>query len=1446
MATETTVLLPDASGNFSLTQLAKSDIARIDIADVDLIVTDKKGERFLIPNAGMEAMGDNPPIVTFSDGPVSVTQMIGEVGAVINLSFDSDLLSSLKSEGALSTKESDLEKQLEELQKEKEEIEQKLQKQIEEQQAQIQQQQEQKEQQEQQQQEREQSKDGSADTSALTQNTETSVQKLVEEAKKIEENLHRTDYDYNPPHHYQPPPNPSSPPPGVPAPISMTPFVSISMGNVVGTTVVGNSIYGGGGSTGSAAADLIGPRDPLQFSTATISGTAGNDVIYTDGPLVGNADPALDRSLNAKQFLLNVAGYFTQLYDVVVSGVPASVSITGATDNGGGVWTIPATMVADNLPFSLVYDMDAWRGGSNSFDVSIRVTGQSARGMTFDTTQTFRFLYMDVTEVSQITNPTLVYDYRGQTKQVYVLPTMSRPSIINSGDGNDEIHGGRNIDTITAGNGDNQIYAYEGDDAVVTGNGNNTISLGSGNNTSTSGSGNDTVTADDGNNTIDAGDGTNFITVGDGDNSLTTCINGDTIVAGDGANTIVAGDGVNSVTVGNGVNAVTTGAGADTIVTGSGAATINAGDGNNNITTGGGAVNIVTGVGLDTINVNGGGGAISAGDGANIIHVTTGNYTITAGIGNDTVTAGDGNNIIDVGDGTNSVTAGNGNNTIRSGSGNDTLIAGNGNNIFQGGLGTNAITGGTGSNTVDYSVIGTTAVSVNLTTGIVTGVGLNDTLTSIQNVTGTSQADTLLGSAGNNIIRGGDGNDIITGNGGNDTLYGDEGDDTITGGTGNDTIYGGNGNNTIYTGTAGTDAVYGGTGNNTFISQHAGVVYDGTNGGLIGATQVNTIDYSADTAGMTINLLTGYGFGGLANGDIYRATPVSGVNSINSIIAGSGNDTITDSAGNDYINGGGGTNVFYVNNGIDTFVGGAAQDQFIGNGTGTKTYIGNAGNNYYDMGTPAEAVVSGVGWDMIRYYRSTAGVLVNLDTVNHTAVNSLGVTINVAQQSGAGWAATSADSGSYAIGDSFSGDSYDYFWGSGASDVVWDRPAGGMEFDGNSGVDWFFGGAGNSLIRLTDNDRLDGGGGGGDIVYANTNNSVTIYLDGSADINNNGIADSTDRGINLTIAAGASITGSAITYAGFALGYSGTDYLSNIEYMLGEGGNDLLVGNAAANLINGRSGNNSMYGMGGNDTIYSSQGGINIIDGGSGTDTVDFSNSWYTSGTTTAAYVFLADGTFLGGASDKISYIGAGNAAYQAMTAGGTLATITAVENITGSSLNDVLYGAATANTIRGGAGDDIIAGNGGADLLYGEAGNDTFLVTTANLAAVTIFDGGANTDTVRVSGLALTAGSLANAKYNSIEVLDIRNGAGAGNYTINANDITNLADNGINSSLNVRVDTGDVLNITTGAGTGSLSYLVASTTATNTIYWLYSDAAHAVLNTTNRVAILDVYTGTG
>src|SRR6185312_6832352 len=104
------------------------------------------------------------------------------------------------------------------------------------------------------------------------------------------------------------------------------------------------------------------------------------------------------------------------------------------------------------------------------------------------------------------------------------------------------------------------------------------------------------------------------------------------------------------------------------------------------------------------------------------------------------------------------------------GNGLSNWLAGNaGDNILIGLGGNDMLDGGAGIDTASYA--GSSAgVTVSLMTGIGSGGdAAGDTLVRIENLTGSAQADTLEGNAGDNILTGLGGNDMLDGGAGIDT-----------------------------------------------------------------------------------------------------------------------------------------------------------------------------------------------------------------------------------------------------------------------------------------------------------------------------------------------------------------------------------------------------------------------------------------------------------------------------------------------------------------------------------------------------------------------------------------------------------------------------------------------------------------------------------------------------
>ena len=87
--------------------------------------------------------------------------------------------------------------------------------------------------------------------------------------------------------------------------------------------------------------------------------------------------------------------------------------------------------------------------------------------------------------------------------------------------------------------------------------------------------------------------------------------------------------------------------------------------------------------------------------------------------------------------------------------------------------------------------------------------------------------------------------------------------------------------------------------------------------------------------------------------------------------------------------------------------------------------------------------------------------------------------------------------------------------------------------------------------------------------------------------------------------------------------------------------------------------------------------------------------------------------------------------------------TIVGVENVVGSSGDDLLLGSSEANSITGGAGDDLIYGGVGSDVLEGGYGADTFIYLSRDNAQSrndidTILDFDTSQDKLSFEGLGI------------------------------------------------------------------------------------------------------------
>lgn len=227
--------------------------------------------------------------------------------------------------------------------------------------------------------------------------------------------------------------------------------------------------------------------------------------------------------------------------------------------------------------------------------------------------------------------------------------------------------------------------------------------------------------------------------------------------------------------------------------------------------------------------------------------------------------------------------------------GNDVLFAASGSDTLDGGDGFDVARFTT---TFNGDPIFLNGVTANLLTGQGTALALGETYTyslrNIEDLWGSSAADTLVGDDTSNEIQGLSGNDALFGLGGNDRLFSGSGDDTVNGGDGNDSLYASDGN-TSFNGDAGRDWMFFDTtlAGNPVLSD--GVTVNLSIGQAVG--QAGSVIYDYTIAGIE-NL------GGSATEDV-----LIGDDADNELWGYLGDDTIKGGAGDDFIQGGDGNDV---------------------------------------------------------------------------------------------------------------------------------------------------------------------------------------------------------------------------------------------------------------------------------------------------------------------------------------------------------------------------------------------------------------------------------------------------------------------------------------------------------------------------------------------------------
>lgn len=369
-----------------------------------------------------------------------------------------------------------------------------------------------------------------------------------------------------------------------------------------------------------------------------------------------------------------------------------------------------------------------------------------------------------------------------------------------------------------------------------------------------------------------------------------------------------------------------------------------------------------------------------------------------------------------------------------------------------------------------------TASNLNLTLGAYEIARLTFTVAPKKNMYGTAENDTLTAGAGH---------DSILGNSGNDVLNGLQGDDTLKGGDGNDTLNGGTGNNYL-DGGANTDTLIYST--NSAITLNLGR----TTAQNTGEGWHRVLNFENVTTGNGHDVLTGNSF----------ANVITTQNGNDRIYGGAGDDTVNAGSGNDLIDGGSGIDTAIFQSGVAVSINlllSAAQNTGEGSdtlrsienlmtGTGNDTITGNdgangvqtgAGNDVISAGAGADFVDAGSGDDRIIYTSGADTVIggFGVDTLVFYAPLAGSVNL-ISGANGHGMVLSG-------IENLTGGSGADRFSGNGGGNVLTGN-AGNDDLRGNGGRDSLFGGDGQDLLMGGDADDFLSGGAGNDSILGQT------------------------------------------------------------------------------------------------------------------------------------------------------------------------------------------------------------------------------------------------------------------------------------------------------------------------------------------------------------------------
>ncbi len=812
------------------------------------------------------------------------------------------------------------------------------------------------------------------------------------------------------------------------------------------------------------------------------------------------------------------------------------------------------------------------------------------------------------------------------------------------------------------------------------------------------------------------------------------------------------------------------------------------------------------------------------------------------------------------------IDGGPGNDTLTGGPGDDIINGLGGNDLIEGGAGADTIDGGTGTDTIGFSTsLG--GVTVDLRLGLGLGGPLahsaGDTYFNVENVDGSAYDDTITPGVGANEIDGRGGSDhvryfdddaaltaslttgIITAGGSLATgdrlirierlsgtnLYADD----LTGSFDANFLYGHGGDDALE-GLAGADHLDGGAG-------------------------TDTARYDSSNSGVTVNLTTGTGSGGHAQGDTLvnienligsftndhltgnpLANRLEGGDGFDTLIGLAGDDVFVAGRGADQMDGGAGTDTFQIagssldtpflpftvnlQTGTDTLGNSFTSIETVLGGSANDMLTGDAADNLLDGGAGDDTLRDGPGADILRGGPGHDTMVLDLaagdfqDPGDSIDGGSGMDTLRIGHVSGTH--IIDLEAGLYTRqGLQHAVTGFEHVDG----DTL--ASTGSFDLRGTSGHNILTGGSGDDVIAGRGGaDVLAGGAGQDTLSYAASPGAVTVDLASGSASGGDATADS---------------------FSGFEalLGSAFGDDLS------GDDTDNILQGGAGADILHGRDGLDALYGMDGDDQFWLAGGAADLTpgetyEGGDGTDMLVLTAP--TSGdraldlttitlTEIETLAFFTDGDRAGDLTVTLGIAQAQSMGLTGITVlarqGGEMFTVNFAMDgaaqadlgallpgfgagpgeqvaLTGGDDAEWVTGTSSASTVSLHGGADTFEPQGGADMVTLGEGDDTLRLTApTGLAAGARYEGGGGTDRIVIAGSGLA--DLRAATLSGFETLTFAPGAGLTRTALLTGAQARSAIGGVTG--NAAPGTGEIVQIdVTGAAGLDLSALALTT----------------------------------